>query len=82
MGSMVPAAVTNITSAPVRLPIIDGMFVVTWSGTNYIYTSYDSNFGGWIDVNYSRVPAPSYSIGQGFFIFNPLPPVTWIQSLP
>jgi len=82
VGSMVPATVINITSAPVNLPLIDGMIVVTWSGTNYVYSSYDSGFGGWVDVNYSRVSAPSYSLGQGFFIFNPLAAVTWVQSLP
>jgi hypothetical protein len=80
---MVPATVTDITSAPVNLPLIDGMIVATWSGSNYVYTSYDSDFGGWVDVNYAPVPAASYSIGQGFFLFNPQRfPVDWEQSLP
>jgi len=83
VGSMVPATVTNITSAPVNLPLIDGMIVVTWSGSNYVYTSYDSGFGGWVDANYAPVPAPSYSTGQGFFLFNPQRgPAVWVQSLP
>jgi len=42
--------VTNITSAPVSLPLIDGMLILTWNGSGYVYSSYDSNFGGWVDV--------------------------------
>jgi hypothetical protein len=82
LGSMVPATVTNVTSAPVSLPLIDGMIILTWNGSGYVYHGFDSGFGGWVDANLSPAPAPSYSLGEGFFIFNPGPTATWVQSLP
>ena len=82
MGSPLPASVTNLTVAPVNLPLIDGMFVLTWNGTSYVMSFYDTAFGGWIDANFAPIAAPGYNLGQGFFIFNPGPAVTWTQSLP
>lgn len=82
LGSLLPATVTNITSAPVSLPIIDGMQILTWTGTGYDYSSYDSGFGGWIGSDFSPKPAPAYTVGQGFFFYNPGPPSTWEQFAP
>jgi hypothetical protein len=82
VGSALPANVTNISSAPVSLPLIASMQVLTWSGSAYVYSSYDPAFGGWIDQNFAAKTAPTYSIGQGFFFFNPGTATTWSQSLP
>ena len=81
VGSPLPATVANITSAPVSVPLIDDMQILTWNGTNYVFSSYDSALGGWVDANFRPTAAPSYKLGQGFFIFNPGPAVTWAQSL-
>ncbi len=82
VGSPLPASVTAVTSPPVDLPLIDGMLILTWNATNYVYSSFDSGFGGWVDANLKPKAAPSCTVGQGFFIFNPGPPVVWEQSLP
>jgi hypothetical protein len=82
VGSLLPATVTNITSAPVNLPIINGMQILTWTGWAYDYFSYDSGFGGWIGPNFMSNAPPSYKVGQGFFLFNPGPPRIWEQSSP
>jgi hypothetical protein len=82
VGSVLPASVTNIAIAPINLPLIDGMIILTWNGTGYVYSLFDSGLGGWTDSSLRPTLAPAYSLGQGFFIFNPGPPVTWVQSLP
>ena len=82
IGSPLPATVTNITSAPVRLPLIDGLQILTWNGSGYVYTSYDTGFGGWIDANSAPTNAPPYTLGQGFFLFQPSAAATWCQNLP
>jgi len=85
VGSPLPANVTNISSAPVSLPLIDSMQVLTWDNKNnkYIFSSFDSTLGGWIDANLSPITAPSYSIGEGFFFYNPKNVnAAWKQSLP
>ena len=82
VGSPLPANVANISSAPVNLPLIDGMQILTWNGSGFTFSLYDSGFGGWVDANLKPKTAPSYSIGQGFFIFNPRAAVTWEQSMP
>ncbi len=83
LGSPVPATVNQITNAPVSLPLLDGMLILAWSGSNYLQTGYDSGFGGWVGAD-GRTPAvaPPYSIGQGFFLFNPSGVSCWLQSLP
>lgn len=82
VSSALAATVPNITSAPVSLPLIDGMQILAWNGNGYTFSLYDSGLGGWVDANLKPKTAPSYSIGQGFFMFNPGPAVTWEQSLP
>jgi hypothetical protein len=83
IGSPLPANVTDISAAPVSLPKIDSMQVLTWNGSGYVYTAYDSGFGGWIDANFTAKAAPAYSIGQGFFFYNPgQTAASWPQSLP
>jgi hypothetical protein len=85
IGSPLPANVTDVSAAPVSLPKIDSMQVLTWNNatSKYVYSSFDSTLGGWIDANLSPITAPSYSIGQGFFFFNPgTTAASWNQSLP
>jgi hypothetical protein len=82
VGSPLPANVTNISSAPVSLPLITGMQILTWNGTGYVGSLYDPTTIGWQDINGNPQPAPTYSIGEGFFFFNPNAATTWPQSLP
>ena len=82
IGSALPATVTDISAAPVSLPKIDGMQILQWNGSGYVYSSYDTGFGGWVDINFASKPAPGYSVGTGFFLLNPGAATTWPQSLP
>jgi hypothetical protein len=89
IGSPLPAAVSDITAAPVSLPKQNSMVVLTWNNatSKYNYASYDATLGidprNWYDANLAGVNAPGYSIGEGFFFFNPSPTATtWSQSLP
>jgi len=82
LGSPLPANVADISAAPVSLPLINSLQILTWNGSGYVYSSYDTGFGGWIDANFAPKTAPGYSIGQGFFFFNPGAPSAWKQSLP
>jgi hypothetical protein len=85
VGSAIPATVTAITNAPVSLPVIDGMIILEWNAAaqKYSQTGFDSGFGGWVGADGSTAAAPPpYSIGQGFFFFNPVAATTWNQSLP
>jgi hypothetical protein len=68
----------------VSLPVIDGMIILQWDAAaqKYKQTGFDSGFGGWVDGNNNPSAAPPYSIGQGFFFFNPVAATTWDQSLP
>jgi len=84
IGSPLPATVGAITNAPVSLPILDGMIILQWTGKAYKQTGFDSSFGGWVgaDGQTASLPPP-YTIGQGFFINNPLTVnAFWKQSLP
>jgi hypothetical protein len=82
VGSALPATVTNITSAPVSLPAITGMQVLAWTGSGYDSRLYDPTTIGWQDLNGNAKTAPTYTIGEGFFFFNPGSATTWPQSLP
>lgn len=82
VGSVLPASASDITAAPVRLPLIDGMQILQWNGASYNYSSYDTGFGGWIDGSFNPIAAPSYTIGDGFFLFNPVAAQGWQQWLP
>jgi len=89
IGSPLPAAVSDITAAPVSLPKPNGMIVLSWNNatSKYVYSSYDASLGispsNWYDANLAGIPAPGYSIGEGFFFFNPNATSTaWAQSLP
>lgn len=82
VGSPLPVGnATNITSAPVNLPLVDGMQILTWNGSAYVYSSYDSGFGGWINIAQQPKAPPGYSIGQAFFYYNPGVATNWVQSL-
>jgi hypothetical protein len=84
VGSRLPATVNQITNAPINLPGIDGMLILEWSGSNYLQTGLDSQYGGWVGPD-GQTPsvAPPFSIGQGFFYYSPLSaPVSWCQHLP
>jgi hypothetical protein len=82
VGSPLPATTTAISAAPVGLPLIDQMIILQWNGVGYTYSSYDTGFGGWIDADYANKPEPGYTVGSGFFFFNPGSPATWPQWLP
>jgi len=82
VGSALPANVSDISTAPVSLPLIDGMQVLTFDGVKYNGASYLPAFGGWVDDNLASIPAPGYKIGEGFFFKNPNATSTWKQSLP
>lgn len=91
VGSPLPASLTvaqgGITNAPLHLPILDGMSILQWNGSAYVTTLYDSGAAPtppWVkgdDTTPTTVPA--YTIGSGFFFFNPNPTAAaWTQSLP
>lgn len=88
ISSPLPASVADISEAPVSLPLIDGMLVLTWDNatSKYVYAQYDPTLGignGWLDANLKSINAPGYSIGQGFFLFDPrMSAIVWCQSLP
>jgi len=82
VGSALPASATDIAAQPVNLPLIDGLQMLQWNGSAYVYSSYDSGFGGWIDAAFNPIPAPGYTVGEGFFFFNPLGTTSWDQWLP
>jgi hypothetical protein len=83
VGSPLPATVDSITNSPVQLPVIDGMVILKWNGSNYMQTGFDTGFGGWVgaDGQTPSVP-PSYRIAEGFFWFSPIPEWSWCQGLP
>jgi hypothetical protein len=81
LGSPLAMGVRQITNFPVSLPAIDGMLILQWTGTNYLQTGYDLGAGGWVKAD-DQTPtvAPSYAIGQGFFLFNPSTvAINWCQ---
>jgi len=85
VGSPLPAAVADITAAPVGLPTVQNQLVLTWTGSAYVQSAYDPTVGGWYDPGtFLPKSAPSYAIGQGFFYYNPNPSaaIAWSQSLP
>jgi hypothetical protein len=84
VGSPLPANVAQITNAPVSLPVLDGMLILQWTGTKYAQVGFDSGFGGWVGADGTTpAAAPPYTIGSGFFFFNPQPTAAnWNQSLP
>jgi len=90
VGSALPATLTTaqggITNTPISLPAIDGMLVLTWDASKqkYVQTGYDLGNGGWVAADgVTASVVPGYTIGQGFFYFNPLiTPKAWPQSLP
>jgi len=91
IGSPLPASLTvaqgGITNAPLKLPILDGMSILQWGGTGYNTTLYDSGAvptPPWVKADDTTpTTVPAYSIGQGFFFFNPNPTAAaWVQSLP
>lgn len=82
VGSVLPASATAITASPVKLPLVDGSAILQWNGSAYVYSSYDTGFGGWIDSSFNPTTEPGYTVGDGFFFFNPGTPVGWQQALP
>jgi len=60
------------------------MIILQYNAGKYAEVMYDSTAGGWVladDV--TPAVAPPYTIGSGFFFFNPKStPGAWAQSLP
>ena len=81
VGSTLPASAAAITAAPVQLPLIDGMVILQWNGASYVYSSYDTGYGGWIDANLAPKAEPGYTVGQGFFFLNPGSPASRIVAM-
>jgi hypothetical protein len=54
------------------MPVIDGEIILTWTGSKFAQTGFDSGFGGWVDANDNPSSPPSLPPGKGFFFFNPL----------
>jgi hypothetical protein len=90
IGSALPASLTTaaggVTNTPISLPAIDGMLILTWNSatSKYVQTGYDLGNGGWVQAD-DATPSvvPPYTIGEGFFYFNPLTTAAaWPQSLP
>ena len=65
------------------MALVDGSVYLTWNGSSYDYTSYDTGFGGWIDFNSNPSTPPSLPPGKGFFFFNPgaVYTNTWVGSV-
>ena len=82
IGSVKPVSGPAITAAPVGLPLLDGMIIQKWTGTTYTYNSYDTAFGGWINASQNPAPEPGYTVGEGFFFYNPTVSTPWVQTLP
>ena len=82
LANPLTAGVTN--GANEIMPILDGELILTWTGTAFAQTGYDSGFGGWVGADGSTPSsAPPYTIGSGFFFFNPNATANnWNQSLP
>jgi len=54
------------------MPIIDGELILTWNGSKFNQTGYDSGFGGWVGADGTTASQPpTLPPGQGFFFFNP-----------
>jgi hypothetical protein len=81
IGSPLPAAAA-VDAAPLSLPKLDGLQMLQWNGKGYVYSSYDSGFGGWVDSAFVTKAAPTIGIGEGFFFYNPGAASSWNQSLP
>jgi hypothetical protein len=62
--------------------LIDGCIILQWNGVGYVYSAYDSGFGGWIDSSFNPAAEPGYTVADGFFFFNPGSAAGWDQSLP
>jgi len=81
IGSALPVA-GSVTNPVVNMPIIDGFFMLQWTGNTYFFTQFDSGNGGWIDANFNPAPVPTLKIAEGFFYNNPDLPTTWKQVVP
>lgn len=82
IGSPLPASGTSITAAPISMPEILDMTVLSWTGAGYSTRVFDGFSGSWVDGNGNPAAVPSYNVGQGFFLFNPGAPAAWKQNLP
>ena len=82
VGSPLPADVYPIEAAPVSLPLIEGMQNLWWQGLDYDFDTWDSGFGGWVGCGFLPTKPPGYSVGQGFFFYNPGPAAGWSEALP
>ena len=83
ISSPLPASVADISAAPLNLPKLDGMEVLTWDSatSKYFFYSFDAILGWYDGIQFLNPPA--YSIGQGFFLFDPGASADlWCQSLP
>jgi hypothetical protein len=77
----------SVTNAPWNFPTLDGMFVNKWTGSAYDVYYFDSTLGidprNWYGADtVTGRNAPSFNVGEGFFLNNPAAASPWAQSLP
>ena len=87
VGSVIPAA-GSVTNSIFNAPVQEGTVFVIWNGAGYTQTLYSpslqSAFGlptPWMDQNFNTVPAPSLTVGQGFFLYEPTAQ-NWTEVMP
>lgn len=79
--SATPTMGVPVAPNALNMPVIDGMFMLTWANGGYVYRGYDSGYGGWVDNNNVTAAPPTLSVGQGFFYYNPGTAAPWLQAL-
>jgi hypothetical protein len=81
VGSVMPVAGANITANPINLPTPDACIISSYNGVAYDTRLLDGT--DWLSLpSFSVTTVPGYTVGQGFFFFNPGASITWQQSLP
>jgi hypothetical protein len=81
IGSPMPVSGANIGAAPVSLPVPDACIISSFNGIAYDTRTLDG--ADWLSLpSFAVTTAPGYTVGQGFFFFNPGSAVNWNQTLP
>jgi hypothetical protein len=88
VGSVLPVG-GSVTNVIWNLQPNDGDVYLTYNGSGYAQVLYSpfwqsiySQPTPWLDPNtFTTVPAPSLSVGQGFFYYNSVSTNSWVQIL-
>jgi hypothetical protein len=84
LGTVLTTGIPPVPGA-VNMPILDGMTLLPFASGAYSFQGYDSGAAPlpWIDQNAAQIPAPTITVGKGFFYFNPnAGAVQWQHALP